>query len=107
MLVFLPLHLFGLCANYFPYKIPVLFVKTKSKRHTFSQLIKNEYRYNFFTFYIGILVCLISVFIGTFWGIASACFPSNFALYNFRYWIYYLKLKGAWKYYLKAKKDDF
>ena len=40
MLVFLPLHLFGLIANYFPYKIPVLFVKTKVKDIHFHSSLK-------------------------------------------------------------------
>ena len=106
-LIFLPIHLFGLVANYLPYKIPVLFVKYKVKDIHFHSSLKMAIGTILFFLYWGILVCVVSIFICPWWGIATAGILPVFAIFNFRYWIYYLKLKGAWRYYFESKKANF
>ncbi len=117
LLLFFPIHLYGMINNYIPYKIPVNFVK-KIKDQQFHSSLKMALGVFAFLILWPIQIALVGLFTDDgIWMYYAASLPVS-AWISYQYWIRLLKTKGQIKYNklntsrnkdfisLKARYDD-
>lgn len=113
LILFGPIHLYGLINNYVPYRIPVWFVKTKIKDEQFQSSMKMAMGVILFAFFWFIQTLLLSIFTDglAWWYLLSL--PIT-AWISYHYWIRLLKTRGMLRYNkldsadaLKVKYDFF
>ena len=96
LILFSPFHILGLTTNYLPYKTPVWFVNSKVKDKHFHSSLKMALGYCF-SIYIGLLSPL---YFHNFWleidGILFFITLPPIAAFNYKYWIYFIKIRGLW-----------
>lgn len=107
MLFLSPIHLLGLLTNYIPYKAPVWFVNNKVKDQHFHGSLKLALGVIFFFIYWLIILIPITVTKGWFLACGALVLLPIIAIFNFRYWIFYIKLNGAWNFRSAFKQDHY
>ena len=98
-----PFHIIGLTTNYLPYKTPVWFVNSKVKDKHFHSSLKMALGSLFFYLYWFIITIIFSQFFGWKYGILFFITLPLIAAFNYKYWIYFIKVKGLWNYKLNYK----
>ena len=107
MICLLPIHLLGLLTNYIPYKGPVWFVNNKIKDQHFHGSLKLAMGVIFFFIYWIIILVPLALVKGWIFAIVALVILPIIAIFNFRFWIFYIKLKGAWKFKSTFKHAQF
>ena len=107
MIIALPIHLITLTTNYLPYKIPVWFVENKIKDKTFHGSLKQAMGVILFIIYWFFLVLFTYLSSGKELALSLFFLLPIFATLNFKYWIFLIKLRGAWSYRRAVKKENF
>lgn len=93
-----PIHLIGLLLNYLPYKIPVWFVNKNVKDKHFHGSLKMAMGPVLFFIYWATATILFSVIFGWKYGLLFLPTLPFTALFSFRYWILFTKVKGMYAY---------
>ena len=93
-----PIHLIGLLLNYLPYKIPVWFVNKNVKDKHFHGSLKMAMGPVLFFIYWATATILFSVIFGWKYGLLFLPALPFTALFSFRYWILFTKVKGMYAY---------
>ena len=107
IIVVLPLHLMTLITNYLPYKIPVWFVNNKIKDRTFHGSLKQAIGVVLFVLYWLLLIILTYLNSNIELTLVFLILLPIFAVFNFKFWILVIKLKGAWSYRSASEKENY
>ncbi len=109
LILFFPLHVYGVINNYLPYKIPVWFVERKIKDLQFHSSLKMALGVVlFFVFWI-LQTFIIGSFLPDGWKWAYGISLPISAWASYQYWIMLLKTQGQVRYnkYSKTRDSEF
>lgn len=109
LLLFFPIHLYGMVNSYLPYRIPAWLVEIKVKDIHFHASIKVISGALLFVMFWSIQVSLVAVFTDDFiWGVYFISLILS-AWFSYEYWITLIKVKGKLRYnkIQKLKSEEF
>ena len=109
LILFSPLHIYGMLNSYLPYRIPALLVEKKVKDIHFHASIKLIVGSILFVIFWGIQISLVAIFTDNYyWTMYFGSLVFS-AWISYKYWVSLLKLKGKIRYnkLQKEKGDTF
>ncbi len=105
LVLFAPIHLYGMINSYLPYRIPVWFVENKIKDQQFHSSMKMALGVVFFFLFWLIQTILVVAFTDGYVWYYLLSLPVT-AWISYHYWIRLLKTKGQLRYNRLTKKKD-